>query len=122
MSRIVSIQTELRDAQILRECLEELDCQVLYQPEGIRMSRTRKPVQFLVHASCGTCGFRLTPEGRYEFVTDDMWLPRQQEFLQQLTRQYAYRKILKDAKAAGYQLVHEEIGEDRTIKLVVRKW
>lgn len=122
MSRIVSIQTEIRDVQILQKCLEELDCQVLYQPEGIKMQGAHKPVQFLVHASCGTCGFRLTPEGRYAFVTDDMWLPRQQAFLQQLTRHYAYRKILKDANAAGYQLVHEEVRDDQTIKLVVRKW
>lgn len=122
MSRIVSIQTELRDAQILQECLEELDCQVLYQKEGIRMTRTRKPVQFLVHISGGTCGFRLTPEGCYEFVTDDMLLPRQQEFLQRVTQQYAYRKILKGAKAAGYHVVQEEVLGDRTIKLVVRKW
>ena len=122
MSRIVSIQTELRDPQILQECLEQLDCQVLYQPQGIMMKRTPKPVQFLVHTSFGAFGFRLTPQGDYEVVTDDMYLNRQQEFLRQLTQQYAYRKVLKDAKAAGYNVVQEEVGDDRTIKLVVRKW
>ncbi|MCP4398800.1 MAG: DUF1257 domain-containing protein, partial [bacterium] len=50
------------------------------------------------------------------------YLPRQREWLKGLTQQYAYRKILKNAKAAGYQLVQEEVDEDRTIKLVVRKW
>ena len=44
------------------------------------------------------------------------------EFINRLKQQYAYRKILKDANAAGYNLVQEEVGKDRTIKLVVRKW
>jgi len=86
------------------------------------MNGAQTPVQFLVHASFGTLGFRLTQEGSYEMVGDDMILARQKDFLDQLTRQYAYRKILKDANAAGYNLVQEETLEDNTIKLVIRKW
>lgn len=122
MSKIISIQTELRDREVLQECLEHLNCQVLHQEEGISMSRTLSPVQLLVHAPFGTLGFRMTPAGTYELVGDDMILDRQQAFINRLKQQYAYRKILKDAKAAGYQLVQEEVDEDHTIKLVVRKW
>ncbi len=122
MSKIISIQTELRDQEILQECLEQLNCQVLYQKEGIKMPRTQATVQFLVHASCGALGFRLTAAGTYEVVGDDMILNHQQDFLKHLKQQYAYKKILKDANAAGYQLVQEEVGDDQTIKLVVRKW
>jgi len=122
MSKIISIQTELRDREILQECLEQMNCQVLHQREGIKMPRTQTPVQLLVHASFGTLGFRLTAAGTYEVVGDDMILNRQQGFLKQLKQQYAYRKILEDANAAGYQLVQEEVGQDQTIKLVVRKW
>ena len=122
MSRIVSIQTQLRDRAILQEVLESLNCQVLYQSEGLRMTGVQSPVQFLVHAPFGTLGFRQTQDGNYEVVGDDMILNRQPDFLNRLTQQYAYRKILNDAKAAGYNLVREETGEDHTIKLVVRKW
>ena len=122
MSKIVSIQTQLQDKEILKECLEQLDCQVLEQPEGIMMPGADAPVQLLVHAPSGPLGFRKGVDGSYEMVCDDMYLPRQQEWLKKLTQQYAYRKIVKDAEAAGYQLVQEEVGEDRTIRLVVRKW
>jgi len=80
------------------------------------------PVELLVHAPFGSLGFRKEAAGSYEMVCDDMHLSRQQEFLKGLTQQYAYRKIVKDAAAAGYRLVQEEVAEDRTIKLVVRKW
>ncbi len=122
MSRIVAIRTELRDKTVLMACLEHLECQVLYQESGIQMSGTRVPVQILVHAPFGSLGFRETQDGRFEVVGDDMILERQQDFLDHLTQQYAYRKIVKDAQRAGYNLVYEEVGEDKTIKLIVRKW
>ena len=103
-------------------CLEHLECQVLYQESGIRMTGAHVPVQILAHAPFGPFGFRKTQDGRYDVVGDDMILERQQGFLNQLTQQYAYRKIVNDAQQAGYNLVHEEVGKDKTIKLVVRKW
>ena len=122
MSRIVSINTQLRDREILQQCLEKLNCQVLYEEQGIKMRGARTPVQLLVHASFGTLGFRVTASGEYEVVGMEEVLDEQKEFIKNLTQQYAYRKILKDASAAGYNLVQEEVGEDKTIKLVVRKW
>ena len=122
MSKIVSIHTQLQDKNVLKDCLKQLDCQVLEQVGGIMMPGADAPVQILVHSSFGPFGLRRGTEGSYEMVCDDMYLPRQQEFLKNLTQQYAYRKIVRDAKAAGYQLIQEEVAEDRTIKLVVRKW
>jgi hypothetical protein len=86
------------------------------------MRGSRIPVQLLVHASFGTLGFRATTAGEYEIVGMEEVLEEQKEFINNLTQQYAYLKILKDASAAGYNLVKEEVGEDKTIKLVVRKW
>ncbi len=122
MSRFVSINTRLRDREILQQCLEQLNCQVLYEEQGIKMRGARTPVQLLVHAPFGTLGFRVTTSGDYEVVGMEKVLEEQKDFINRLTQQYAYRKILKDAKAAGYTLVQEEVGEDNTIKLVVRKW
>jgi hypothetical protein len=122
MSRFVAIKTRLRDRKILQQCLEELHCQVLYQEQGIKMRGARTPVHLLVHAPFGTLGFRKTSSQDYELVADEHIIEPHKDFIQQLTQQYAYRKILKDAKAAGYNLVQEEVGEGNTIKLVVRKW
>jgi hypothetical protein len=122
MSRFVSINTRLRDREILQQCLEHLNCQVLYEEQGIKMRGAHTPVQLLVHASFGTLGFRAATAGEYEIVGMEEVIEGQKEFINKLTQQYAYRKILKDTSAAGYNLVQEEVGEDKTIKLVVRKW
>jgi hypothetical protein len=122
MSRFIIIKTRLRDREILQYCLEELHCQVLYQEQGIKMRGARTPVQLLVHAPFGTLGFRATSAQDYELVADETIIMPHRDFLNRLTQQYAYRKILKDAKAAGYNLVQEEVSEDNTIKLVIRKW
>jgi hypothetical protein len=122
MSRFVALQTRLRDREVLQQCLELMECQVLYEEQGIKMRGARKPVQLLAHTPFGALGFRLTPNGEYAVVGEEETLTSQKAFLQQLTQQYAYRKILKDAKAAGYSLIQEEVGADQTIRLVVRKW
>ncbi len=122
MSRFVAIQTQLRDHELLRQCLEHMEWQVLYDEGGITMPRVSAPVQFLVHAPFGAIGFRRAISGEFECVAEEDVLAEQQEAIKALTQQYAYRKILKDAKAVGYNVVQEEVGEDRTIKLVVRKW
>ena len=122
MSRFVAIKTRLRDREVLQQCLEQLGWQVLYQEDGIKMRGARTPVELLVHAPFGTLGFRETPSKDYELVADEEVIKHQHDFLKHLTQQYAYRKILKDTQAAGYNLVQEEVGEDQTIKLVVRKW
>ena len=122
MSRFVAIQTKLKDHEILQQCLEHMECQVLYDKAGINMPRVSAPVHFLVHAPFGPLGFRRSISGDFELVAEEEVLAQRKDFIQHLTQQYAYRKILKDTKAAGYNLVQEEVGEDRTIKLVVRKW
>jgi hypothetical protein len=122
MSRFVAIKTRLRDREVLQQCLEHLGCQVLYQEQGIKMRGAQTPVQLLVHAPFGTLGFRETSSKDYELVADEKVIEHHKDFLNHLTQQYAYRKILKDARAAGYNLVQEEVSEENTIKLVVRKW
>jgi hypothetical protein len=107
---------------VLQQCLEHLGCQVLYEEQGIKMRGASAPVQLLVHAPFGTLGFRATTAGEYEIVGMEEVIEGHKEFINNLTQQYAYRKILKDATASGYNLVQEEVSEDNTIKLVVRKW
>lgn len=122
MSRFVALQTRLRDREVLQQCLEQMGCQVLYEEKGIKMRGAGAPVQILAHAPFGALGFRLTANGEYAVVAEEEVLAEQKTFLQHLTQQYAYRKILKDATAAGYNLVQEDVGADQTIRLVVRKW
>ncbi len=122
MSRIISIQTQFRDIDVLKTCLEFLDCQVLHEPTGIAMRGMSTPVELLVHTPFGVFGLRQQQDGQYEIVGDDFVLGRQQKFIARLIQQYAYRKILKDATAAGYHLTHEERRDDHSIKLVIKKW
>jgi len=122
MSRFIALKTQLRDAALLMLTLEQMGCQVSHEPQGMRMRGAPTLVEIVARAPFGAFGFRKTAEDVYEVVADERLIADQHAFLQQLLQQYAYRKILQEAQAAGYNLVHEEVQADRTIKLVVRKW
>lgn len=44
------------------------------------------------------------------------------DFLHKLTQQYAYRKVMQEAKKSGFAVTQEKVSEDKTIKITVRKW
>jgi len=47
---------------------------------------------------------------------------KQSDFIDKITQKYAYNNILDKIKDKGYQLVSENVDEDKNIKLVLRKW
>lgn len=45
-----------------------------------------------------------------------------EELSRGVVQQYAYQRILEEARVRGYAVVSEEVGEDRAIRLRVRHW
>lgn len=121
MSRFVSIKTELRDGEILKESLQELKCTVIPQTEMTVYAKTQ-PIRFLAIAPFGRVGFRINDLGQYELVGDEDVLKKQGNFVEKLTQRYAYNKVIKEAQKAGFSLIKEEVMEDNSIKVVIRKW
>ena len=46
----------------------------------------------------------------------------EQEFVNQVQQRYAYHKVVKEVKKRGFTLDMEEVKQDNTIQLTVRKW
>lgn len=121
MSRFVSIKTELRDGKVLKESLQDLKCTVIPKTEMTIYAKTQ-PISFLTVTPFGRVGFRLNEDGQYELVGDEDVLKKQGNFLERLTQRYAYNKVVEEAKKAGFSLLKEEVMEDNSIKVVIRKW
>lgn len=50
------------------------------------------------------------------------WTGTNEEIQQKLTQQYAYMKVKKEVEKRGYAVVEEEILEDNSIRVHVRRW
>ena len=71
-------------------------------------------------------GLAKTEKG-YQLVTDSQDLTaeeakKQNESIQQVVQRYAYRKVVKQLQAEGYQVAEEQKQADNSIRLVCRKW
>ncbi len=120
MSRYVTVRTQLRDMELLRQTLKCMGCAT--QDQG-RLLAGRK-ADLVVQTPAGPLGFaqgdaeEIGLIGMEELVRS---APATQ-FLNQVTQQYARRKVIADAERAGYRLVEETVDADNSIRLVVRKW
>lgn len=45
-----------------------------------------------------------------------------EELSQSVVQQYVYRKLMDEMRARGFNVVEEEVNEDRSIRLKVRHW
>ena len=45
-----------------------------------------------------------------------------EELSQRVVQQYVYQKLMDEMRARGFNVVEEEINEDRSIRLKVRHW
>lgn len=66
-------------------------------------------------------GLNRTDEGGYA-VTAKWGGPAHTDPSANLAQQYSYVKIKKEFQARGYSVVQEEVLEDRSIRVIVRRW
>lgn len=45
-----------------------------------------------------------------------------EEFTQKMTQCFVYNRVATELKSKGFQMVNEEVGEDETIRINVRRW
>ncbi|MEI8249705.1 MAG: DUF1257 domain-containing protein [Synechococcus sp. ELA057] len=134
MSHFSTIQTELRDREVLMAALGDLGYDASEGQQTVRGYRGQSVTADLaVLLSGGTdnsqaadIGFRFNAEsGSYELVADlDLW--RQpvpvERFLSQLNQRYALRTILAATAAEGFQVSEQNQQIDGSIELVVTRW
>lgn len=66
----------------------------------------------------GRCGVKVYSPSRSE----QELLRVGQEVAQRVVQQYVYNRLMTELSAKNYHIAAEEVGEDNTIKLKVRKW
>lgn len=123
MSKFVRIQTELRDVSLIKQALDDLK---LAYGENERYTHVWSgfsgQVPLLVRARGATFAFREAQDGIYEAVGDDMQMATVRSHLQAIQQRYAYHKVLAEVENAGFSLVEERVGDDRVIRMTVRRW
>lgn len=123
MSKFVRIQTELRDVSLIKQALDDLK---LAYGENERYTHVWSgfsgQVPLLVRARGATFAFREAQDGIYEAIGDDMQMATVRSHLQAIQQRYAYHKVLAEVENAGFSLVEERVGDDRVIRMTVRRW
>ncbi len=123
MSKFVQLRTELRDLALIKQALA--DQKIAYQEQAHYVhpfGGFRGELPLVVKQPGLQFGLRLTADGLYEIVGDDMQLARIRALMGPVQQRYAYLKVLAETEKAGFVLVEETTGRDKVIRLTVRRW
>ncbi|MBN1284581.1 MAG: DUF1257 domain-containing protein [Anaerolineae bacterium] len=125
MSHFSRISTKLRDIDIVKEALTDLEYMVRENAEVRGFSRWEKArADIVITAEDGRdIGFR-DQGGEIEIIAD-FWGRgsfNRDEFVEKVTQRYAYRTIINKAKEQGFEIVADEQQEDGSIRVVVQRW
>ncbi|MEM7129719.1 MAG: DUF1257 domain-containing protein [Chloroflexota bacterium] len=123
MSKFVKINTELRDADIVMEALDDLSIPYEANQQYKHIySGHKELVPVLVRKPGAHFGFRQKEDGLLEVIGDDMQMHGIQKTVESIQQRYAYRIVLRETEQAGFDLVEETVGADQVIRLTVRRW
>ena len=137
MSHFTSIRTRIKDLDVLKKCLANMGYSIREGRQKLAgYSDQKTKVDLLVKMPQGyDIGFRKGPDGTWEIVAD-WWgvkgvrgeelrrnLERSfEEMEKEIKRRYAMEKVVKETHRMGFSVVEQRQAEDRTIKLVVRRF
>ena len=134
MSHITKIQTAIKDLSQLVKVLDELGMACEFAPEGETLSLkgfTKNEVitGCLLEIKTGSAygiGIRESEQG-YEAVAD-WWAvetftgQKQEDIMNRIMRQYAYRTVMDKARDMGFSLVAEEEDTRENLRISLRRW
>ncbi len=123
MSKFVKVKTELRDLALIKQALDDLKLTYGENEAYTHVwSGFRGTVPLVVREPRAFFGFRLSEDGVYEAVGDDMQVSQIRATVQKVQQRYAYHKVLAETELAGFALVEEAVGKDQVIRMTVRRW
>jgi len=106
----VEVEVNVANSEVLTENVASGNELVLTSKEGIVLRVTRDE-----HGQCKVCaygkGFSKTELKTYA-----------EEFMQKLVQCYAYNRTVTELKNKEFQMINEEVMEDGSIRLHVRRW
>ncbi|MDR1624927.1 MAG: DUF1257 domain-containing protein [Spirochaetia bacterium] len=134
MSHIAKIDTQIKNLGCLKKALESLGMGYVAPAQGKTLSlpgfrKTEVIDGCLLEIKTGcaySIGMRRTEDG-YEAAAD-WWAVEtftgntREEFLERITRQYAYQTVMDKARALGFSLVSEEEDANANLRICLRRW
>lgn len=130
-----TIQEKLAKHVLTEEEGADLDAEIEeLSRRGCRINRSSSPARsdsdVVIHTERGyDIGLRRNEKGAYDVLAH--WKTRpgraqvgkaQAEIESQIRQRYAHEKVKRELAKKGFIVSSEEVGPDRTIKLVARRW
>lgn len=103
------VELEIKNSKIITDSLERKE-EVSFTKEGVTAT-FKKDLR-------GRCGISVLGRGKSEEELRKIG----KELSQKIVQQYVKSKVLEELKQKGYMLSEEEITEEGTIRLNIRKW
>lgn len=123
MSHFTTIKIQIKNGEILHQCLQELGYQVQCNTYVRGYYGNTTTAEYVIRQSHGyDLGFRRDGEN-YELVAD-FWGARinQQQFLHSISQKYAHKMLINSVQTQGFNLEEEEVLADGTVRVVVGRW
>lgn len=133
MSHFTKVDTKISDLVCLKKTIEELGYKYTEPKDKAKVyirgwNGNQEEADLKIDTkSSYDIGVKVKDGGMCE-VFADWWGVEshagftEEEFMQKLRQRYAYNKVTSEVKKQGFTLVEDKVEEDKTIKLVVRKW
>lgn len=104
-----SVEVELADSEVLAENLATSKEIVLTKADlKIRVGRDER----------GRCTVCVTGKGRSKTELKQI----AEDFAQKMTQCFVYNRVMSELKSKNFQVVNEEVMEDESVRIHVRRW
>jgi hypothetical protein len=126
MSHFTKIRTKLYDLKTLKKCLSDLEFEWTTENPVIKgYNGQLEQVEISIkQLNSYDIGFRWNGT-EYEFIADFMFWTQPcsvEQFLNQITKRYAYNKILDASAKQNFQFTQLENNQDGSVRLLLRRY
>lgn len=130
MSHFTTVATKINDLNCLMKALAKLNLKYTYDEQGATVKGYRgqtSKAEISIHMGRYDIGVVKNEDGTYGLQADWWGIETtvgktEQEFVDELNREYAYQKVVVACEEQGYQIQEQTVAEDGSIKLSVGKW
>jgi len=132
VSHFTKVATKINNLQALLKTLEKLNLKYTYAEQGVEVRGYKGQkinAEVCINMGKYDVGVVKAEDGNYQFVADWWGVETtagivEQEFVEEVNKQYAYVRVVQACEEQGYQIAQEDVqvGEDGTVKLVATKW
>jgi len=106
---VEEVAVELADSQVLAQNLAT----------GQQIVLTKGSIRLVVERDArGRCKVCASGKGHSKVELKQV----AEEFTQRLTQSFVYNKVMKELKSKNFQVMNEEVSQDESIRIHVRRW